>query len=128
MKLEPYDRVDSLPFSVSMDEVMRARGPAARRQRNDVGLNELDYGDVVLRFQDSGRLEEVTAQAPVVHFGAVAVPFGALESFVREQDPGVFLRAGFVVSPAFGLAFVPGEPHWVTALARHAIDEWRALR
>ena len=29
--------------------------------------------------------------------------------------------------PRFGLAFVPADPDWVTALARHCIPTWRAL-
>jgi len=127
MKLEPFARVDDMPFSACEADVVRAHGEPFDRGRNDVGLNELDYGAVVYRFQDSGRLEEVTMEAPVVHLGAVAVPFGALAGFVREHDAAAFERAGFVVSPAYGLAFDPGDPPWVTALAQHCIAEWRAL-
>jgi len=46
----------------------------------------MDYGSVVYRFQDCGRLEEITTRAPVVYIGAVDVPFNALESFVRSND------------------------------------------
>lgn len=127
MRLAPYERVDATPFSASPADIVRARGQPARAARNDVGLNELDYGDLVYRFQDCGRLEEITGQAKVVHLGAVAVPFQALATFVRQQDPDAFERAGFLVSPLFGLAFDPHEPFWVTALARHCISEWRAL-
>jgi len=103
------------------------RGQPVSTGRNAVGLNELDYLSVVYRFQDGGRLEEITLQARVVNFGNVAVPFDALASFVWREDPGVFERAGFVVSPRFGLAFDPDEPLWVTALAAHCLDAWRAL-
>ncbi len=127
MKLHPFSSVDGVPFSVSREEVLRSRGRPARQGRNEVGLNELDYEDVVFRFQDCGRLEEVTAQAAVLNLGTVAVPFTALESFVRNNDPSMFERAGFLVSPKFGLAFDPLCPNWVTALAAHCIDEWRAL-
>ena len=72
-------------------------------------------------------LEEVTARSPVLHLGTVAVPFAALAGFVAAQDPQAFRRAGFVVSPAFGLAFDPAEPPWVTVLAAHCLAEWRAL-
>ena len=41
--------------------------------------------------------------------------------------PAAFVRAGFLVSPRFGLAFVPDQPDWVTALAAHCIGAWRAL-
>jgi hypothetical protein len=127
MKLAPFLRVDDMPFEASEDDVVRARGEPAGRGRNDVGLNELDYGDVVYRFQDCGRLEEVTMQALVVDLGTIAVPFGALAAFVREHDAASFERAGFVVSPASGLASAPREAPWDTALARHCIAQWRAL-
>ena len=127
VKLAPYVQVDDTPFSVSGADIVRSRGQPWRSLRNDVGLNELDYGDVVYRFQDCGRLEEVTLQAQVVTLGNVAVPFESLAAFLRGQDPDAFERAGFLVSPAYGLAFDPSEPFWVTALARHCIPEWKAL-
>ena len=127
MNLDPFVSVDGIPFSVSREEIVKMRGRPSRAGRNGVGLNELDYQSVVYRFQDGGRLEEITLQARVVSFGNVAVPFDALASFVRREDPGVFERAGFVVSPRFGLAFDPDEPLWVTALAAHCLDDWRAL-
>jgi hypothetical protein len=127
MKLQSYVQVDGTPFSASSADIVRQRGQPWRALRNDVGLNELDYGDVVYRFQDGGRLEEVTLQAQVVTLGNVSVPFSALAGFIRSQDPEAFERAGFLVSPGFGLAFDPAEPFWVTALAQHCIPEWRAL-
>jgi hypothetical protein len=127
MRLQPFVSVDGLAFDVSPEELLRRRGAPGRRGRNDVGLDELDYGSVVFRFQDCGRLEEVTAEAPVLSLGAIAVPFGALESFVRSHDESMFERAGFLISPAYGFAFDPQCPSWVTALAAHCIDEWRAL-
>lgn len=127
MKLQPYVQVDATPFTTSTEDIVRTRGQPWRSQRNGVGLNELDYGDVVYRFQGCGRLEEITLQAQVVTLGNVAVPFDALAAFIRGQDPEAFERAGFLVSPGFGLAFDPSEPHWVTALARHCIPEWKAL-
>lgn len=127
MRLEPFVSVDGVSFDASRDDLLRRRGQPLGQARNHIGLDEIDYGQVVFRFQDSGRLEEVTARAPVVELGSVAVPFSALASFVRDHDPSMFERAGFVVSPAFGLAFDPGCPDWVTALAAHAIAEWRRL-
>ena len=127
MTLHPFSAVDDMLFSMSREEVLRIRGRPARQGRNDVGLNELDYEDVVFRFQDSGRLEEITVQAPVLHLGKVSVPFPTLAQFVRDNDPSAFERAGFLVSPALGVAFDPHCPSWVTALAEHCIAEWRAL-
>lgn len=127
MRIEAYRHVDDVPFSITPDALLARRGTPGRRARTAVGLEEFDYGDAVFRFQASGRLEEVTRPAAVLHLGAVAIPFAALGGFVRAQDPQAFDRAGFLVSPAFGLAFVPSEPPWVTALARHCIATWRAL-
>jgi len=127
LKLQPYVKVDDIPFTVSSDDIVRSRGKPWRSLRNGVGLNELDYGHVVYRFQDGGRLEEVTVEAEIVALGNVVVPFDTLAAFIRRHDPEAFERAGFLVSPQFGLAFDPAEPFWVTALARHSIPEWKAL-
>ena len=127
MNLEPFISVDGIPFAISRDEIVSMRGEPLQAGRNGVGLNELDYQTVVFRFQDGGRLEEVTTQAPVVNIGNLAVPFHSLAPFVRHEDPAAFERAGFLVTPRFGLAFDPKEPFWVTALAPHCLDAWRAL-
>ncbi len=131
MKLSPFLQVDDTPFSASPEFVQARRGAPLRRQRNAVALTEWDYGDTVFRFQDNGQLEEVTRRAPLLYLltadGVADIPFGGLAGFVRAQDAGVFERAGFLVSPRFGLAFVPGEPDWVTALAPHCLDTWRHL-
>ena len=127
MKLDPYVQVDDMSFTLSSEDLLCARGAPWRALRNGVGLNEMDYGDVVYRFQDCGRLEEITLEAKVVNIGNVAVLFAYLTAFIRAQDPGVFERAGFLISPQFGLAFDPSEPFWVTALARHCLPEWRSL-
>lgn len=127
MRLAPFVSVDGHVFSLSREEVLRLLGRPFRTARNGVGLNELDYGRIVFRFQDGGRLEEITLEAQVLDLGAVAVPFASLEAFIEAQDPAAFRRAGFVVSPRFGLAFDPLQPYWVTALARHCLPEWEAL-
>ncbi|MBT2299465.1 hypothetical protein J7E70_03210 [Variovorax paradoxus] len=127
MNLDPFVCVDETPFSASRQEVVKMRGKPARTCRNGVGLNELDYDSVVYRFQDCGRLEEITAQAPVVNIGNLSVPFTALASFVRATDPSAFEKAGFLITPKFGLAFDPDDPFWVTALAAHCLDSWRDL-
>ena len=127
MRLEPFKRVDGRAFSVTRANLVASLGPPQRESQNGVALYELDYGTVVYRFQLSGRLEEVTAEAPVLHVDNVSVPFTSLETFVRSHDSAAFQRARFVVSPRFGLAFDPGEPSWVTALARHCLPQWEAL-
>jgi hypothetical protein len=127
MRVEPFVSVDGHSFAITPAELLRARGWPDRQGRNDVGLDEFDYIHIVFRFQECGRLEEVTAQAPVLSFGSLLVPFGNLESFIRNQDGAAFVRARFLVSPAFGLAFDPSERFWVTALAKHCLPQWEAL-
>jgi hypothetical protein len=127
MKLEPFVRVDETAFSASSGDITLLKGEPLRRGRNHVGLNELDYGDVVFRFQDCGRLEEISKEASVVVLGSVAVPFDTLASFIKEQDSAAFERGGFLVSPEFGLAFDPTDPCWVTAIAKHCVNTWKAL-
>ena len=132
MRLEPYLRVDDTPFSARRADIEGAHGPPQRIERNAVGLTALDYGHVVFRFQDStGRLEEVTRRAPVLYLlsddGVADVPFTALADYLRKHDARAFARGGFLVSPRYGLAFVPAEPDWVTALAAHCVDTWRRL-
>lgn len=127
LHLDPFIAFDGTPFSTTVEDLVARLGPPRRCERNEVALTAYDYGDRVFRFQDNGQLEEVTQRAPVLQIGLVAIPFPALAAFVREQDGEAFERAGFVVSPRFGIAFVPTEPGWVTALARHCIPTWRAL-
>ena len=127
MRLDPYRSFAGHAFSSTRDDLLKQRGAPMHARRNEVGLNEMDYGDMVLRFQDSGRLEEITAQAPVLHLGSVAVPFANLQAFVQQHDPHAFWRARFLVSRALGIAFDPTEPAWVTALAVHCLPEWEAL-
>lgn len=128
MKLTPYLQVDDIAFSTRPADLLLRKGSPVATGRNDVGLEELDYGDCVYRFQDNGQLEEVTRQAVVIQLPHAAVPVRFLEGFMRHQDSAAFERAGFVVSPKFGLAFAPDSPTWVTALAEHCIVTWLSMR
>lgn len=127
MNLDPFIRVNDLPFTASAEDVRRLYGKPLKTGRNSVGLNELDYGSVIYRFQDCGRLEEVTTQAAVISIGQRSIGFDALSFFIQAEDDDCFERAGFLVSPRFGIAFDSKEPFWVTALAAHCLDEWRRL-
>ena len=125
----PFIQVDDLPFATTAATLRQHRGAPGRESDNEVGMHEMDYGNAVYRFQlGTGRLEEVTMRAPVLHLpDGVVVPFASLAAFVREHDPGTFRAGGFLVSPAFGIAFDPADSNWVTALAAHALPEWRKL-
>ena len=124
----PYIAVDGVPFAITPEQLRARFGCPQSQQRTPVRLNEYDFGDRVFRFQDSGRLEEVTQRAPELRIGDAMVPFAALAAFVRAHDADAFERARFLISPRYGLAFVPDSPDWVTALAAHCISTWRELR
>lgn len=127
MYIDPYVSVDGLPFTTTPQQLRQRLGTPLAETRNAVELHELDYGDAVYRFQDSGRLEEVTKRVDILHLGPLAVPFPALEAFITAHDPDHFERAGFLISPRYGLAFVPTPDRWVTALAAHCIGTWREM-
>jgi hypothetical protein len=95
MRLDPYLSFAGYAFSLRQDDLLKQRGRPMKAGRNEVGLNEMDYGDVVLRFQDGGRLEEITAATPVLHLGTVAIPFDNLRPFVLAHDAQVFWRPVF---------------------------------
>ncbi len=128
MKLTPFTQVANIPFSASQDDVLATCGAPLSEHRNAVALTELDYGEVIYRFQNGGRLEEVTQRAPILKLDDIIVPFAALEGFVEQHDSEAFRAAGFLVSPLWGLAFVPSQPCWITALARYCLPQWRALQ
>ena len=107
MHLTPFVQVDDLPFSTTRAALLRRKGPPLRRFINDVALEVFDYGGVVFRFQASGRLEEVTQRAPVMHLGEhVAVPG---RRRVRPMEAGG-VRHERVVGAELRRGRDPGEP------------------
>ncbi|WP_257645596.1 hypothetical protein [Ottowia beijingensis] len=110
MKLKPYAEVDGLPFTVRRADLQRRHGAPLRERGNGIGLTELDYGDVVFRFQDgSGRLEEVTRRAAVLYLlldgDVVDVPFAGLaalcpRTMVRRSSGRAFWSARASGSPS----------------------------
>jgi hypothetical protein len=128
VKLVPFVRVDDVAFSLTPEDLRTRKGARLLCGCNDVGLEEMDYGDAVFRFQASGRLEEVTKRASLIQLPQAAVPLPFLQGFLREHDPASFERGGFIVSPRFGFAYAPASPEWVTALAEHCIETWRCIR
>jgi hypothetical protein len=127
MRIVPYVAVDGMPFTTSEAELRLRLGEPQHMVRNSVGLTELDYSDAIYRFQDNGRLEEITKRGHIVHIESLAIAFDELATFIADSDAERFERAGFIVSPRHGIAFVPAQGPWVTALARHCIPTWKGL-
>ena len=127
MKLEPFVRVNGVAFSASREDVMQAHGTPHHEERTSSGLTLVDFGDTLYRFRGNGQLDEISAQSRVLSLGQVIVPFQNLVGFVRQQDAGAFDRLGFLVSPRYGLAFIPYKRFWITALSRSAVLRWKGL-
>lgn len=128
MNFVPYQLFGETCFDATEADVLRQLGTPRSHQLLPIGLLELDHGDVVHRFQTStGRLEEITRPAPLLWLDGQMLLFPQLVAHVRAHDATAFERGGFLVSPRYGLAFVPGQPSWVTALAVHCIDTWRRM-
>jgi len=125
MKLEPYVLVDTTPFSASRNRSWR-KGPALKELRNGVGLNELDYGAVVYRFQTV----EGWKKCPCELRSSTSEPLTCRSQVLRPsfwQRMSQPLNAQVHRQSEVGLAFDPNCPTWVTALAAHCIDTWRAI-
>jgi hypothetical protein len=127
MKLEPFVRVNGIAFSASREDVIQAHGTPHHEESTASGLTLVDFGETLYRFLGNGQLDEISAQSRVLSMGQVVVPFQNLAGFVRQQDSGSFDRLGFLVSPRYGLAFIPYKRYWITALSRSAVLRWRAL-
>jgi hypothetical protein len=127
MRIEPFSMLDDVSLSANRDELSQLLGAPVSNNVNRLGLDEFDYGGQVFRFEPSGFLSEVTIKAERVEFGQISVPFTALADFISSNDPDSFEKYGFIVSPAYGVAFDPEHRPWVTVLTRGGLDEWKKL-
>lgn len=127
MRIEPFSKLDHVSLDANRDELSRLLGAPLRNNVNQVGLEEYDYGNRVFRFEPNGFLSEVTIEAEQVEFGQVSVPFAVLSQFISSNDPLSFKKYGFIVSPAYGVAFDPEHHSCVTVLTRGGLDAWTKL-
>ncbi len=117
MKLTPFTQAGTTPFSASRQDILAAHGQPISEQRNAIALTELDYGHAIYRFQEGGRLEEITQRAPVLEVEGVVIPFAALEGFVQQHDSEAFRAADFLVSPGWR---PPGQQRTLSHTHNHA--------
>ena len=127
MRIVPFAQVEDVFFGASQANLLSMRGEPVSRRVNRDSLAELDYGAGIYRFDASDALVEITVNVPVVDLDGHRVPYALLRSYIAGRDISMFERAGFVVSPSFGIAFDPECPFWVTAFPRESIELWRAL-
>lgn len=127
MKVSPFTQVGSITFGIDPGTLAGLIGQPRSERVNRDGRIELDYGAAVYRFDASSTLVEITADAPTLELDGHLVPFANLPSYLQEHDESAFTRAGFSVSPRFGIAFDPHFPSWVTAFPEKSLDIWRAI-
>ncbi|MBE0462096.1 MAG: hypothetical protein ACTIDY_01535 [Halomonadaceae bacterium] len=124
MRIEPFSKLDDVSLNATRDDLSRLLGAPLGTKVNRIGLEEFDYRDRIFRFEPSGFLSEVTIKAERVEFDQVSVQFTALSGFIFSNDPQSFEKHGFIVSPAYGVAFDPEHHPWVTVLTRGGLDGW----
>lgn len=127
MRIESFSRFDDVSLNATRDELSRLLGAPFSTKVNRIGLEELDYRNRIFRFKPSGFLSEVTIEAEQIEFDQVSVPFTALSGFISSNDPHSFEKYGFIVSPAYGVAFDPEHYPWVTVLTREGLGGWTKL-
>jgi hypothetical protein len=126
MKVSPFAKVGNVPFGISPDALIELLGPPNDQRTDNSSNSELDYGSAVYRFDATSTLVEVTADVPALELGDAVIPFPFLAAYVREHDQSAFERAGFLVSPSFGLAHDPDYPSWVTVFPQQSVSLWQA--
>jgi hypothetical protein len=128
MHLVPFEQLDDLPFSLTAEAVRARLGTPRRAGRNNVELDEMDYGGVVFRFQDNGRLEEISCARRC----CIWAPWRCRSpTCPRLSGPRMRLvrTRGLSGQPALRPGLRAGQRGaWITALARHCLPQWEALR
>lgn len=127
MKIEPFSKLGHVSLEISRDELELRFGVPTAKRTNRVGLEELDYGDSVYRFESCGLLSEVTIKAVHVGFSKIGVPFANLAEFIALNDPDSVEKHGFMLSPAYGVVFDPEQRPWVTVLTERGFEAWAKL-
>jgi hypothetical protein len=125
MTIRPHNSVADLPFGATR-ETLRRVGTPPREHLNRLGELELDYGDMVFRFEHN-RFVEATFPLPVMlEIGEHRVDGRSLVAWLRQHDPCYREVHGFAVAPSFGIAvdLDDDDPQqWTTAFAAGRWDK-----
>jgi hypothetical protein len=125
MTIRPHSSVADLPFGAKREALHRAGSPV-REGLNRLGELELDYGDMVYRFEDN-RFVEATFPLPIMlEIGEHRVDGHSLVAWLRQHDPFYREAHGFAIAPSFGIAvdLDDADPQqWTTAFAAGRWDK-----
>lgn len=113
---------------MSQNAVIDLFGIPEKEKKSRSGLIELHYANACYRFDGNTKLLiEITADCSVVEFEVASLPFKRLAHYLKQQDPDLFEKVGFVVSPKFGVALDPDFSSWVTVFSKQQLLRWQAI-
>lgn len=127
MKLEPYKSIAGLSLDSEETGLIAKHGKPSRMETNSIGLKELDYGSQVYRFDQDGRLNELTVECVAIEYQGVTIPFAQLKTYIASEDDNAFEKYGFYVSPLLGVAFDPEHQSWLTVLTKIGVSAWSKI-
>jgi hypothetical protein len=127
MRIEPYESLGVAKFGESQSAVIAKLGKPDKETINRLKQIELSYPNAVYRFKDHGGLVESSIHYSAVQLNCVSVLFPALVGYLRENDKDTFEKAGFTVSPKFGIAIDPEYPSWITIFAKGQLALWKTI-
>ncbi len=137
MKLVPYQSAEGVAFGSSEAEVVAAMGTPRSRVVDPLGQLELRYDIATFRFSpDDQCLVEATLSSEYFEIRGCVLPpngrgevaFVELGYVIAKLDSASFSSVGFIVSPAFGLAFDPHHAPHLTVFARTQLERWTNIR
>ncbi|PWF46029.1 hypothetical protein [Massilia glaciei] len=128
MKVDSFRAVGIAKFGEFRAALVNILGHPLSEGFSRIGDLELRYQNAIYRFDSTRVLAEITFDAPEIEFASDTVGFANLAEYLAARDSDLFERVGFIVSPAYGIAFDPNFPSWVTAFPVESIPLWREIR
>jgi hypothetical protein len=125
MTIRPHKSVGELAFGARPAALHNA-GNRVRERLNRRGELELDFGQIVYRFEHDRFVEATFPLPTMLVIDDQQVEGGSLITFLRQHDPDFREVHGFAVAPSFGLAVDLDEDdpnHWTTAFAAGRWDD-----
>ena len=119
MTIHPHKSVGDFLFGTTRAALHKA-GTPVRERLSRLGELELDYGQIVYRFEQDRFVEATFPLPAMIEIGDQRVEGSSLIAFLRQHDPCFREAHGFAVAPSFGLAvdLDDDDPsRWTTAFA-----------
>ena len=124
MILTPYTSIGSLRLGATKVQIISEFGEPEQVSSNSLNDLQLEYPGFVARLNQSGSLEEVSANLTKITIVGNEVPFQDLANFIKENDPDSQESLGFILSSSFGIAFDPLCPCWVSVFTESRYSIW----